>query len=115
MFFLQKLTTASFSSLLFAQTFPSVFLRKEKKVFHINKIYLHAFHKLSTDELPTLDCHYKMQRNDVNLLEKNQCAIDQTCSGFGWDWVRLNSNAVTICKEHGCILATVKREKALWC
>ena len=80
---------------------PSVFLLKEGQALHIRKGILHAFRKLSTDALPSDDCHADLRAQYVQTLCKDkQVVLQETeCISFAWDWVWTGNDSYGIGKQ----------------
>lgn len=85
---------------------PSVFILKPGQHVHINKGRLHAFRKMSLDELPEDDCHYKLRKTVIREehLEDNAPAKAPTCWSIAWDWQFAGVHPEGIYRESVAIL-----------
>jgi hypothetical protein len=63
---------------------------------HLNKGRLHAFRKLSIDELPTDDCHFTLRRL---LLQSVKYNIPSLALSVAWDWSFMGCDADGINRE----------------
>jgi hypothetical protein len=63
--------------------YPSVFILKAGQFVHINKGRLHAFRKMTTENLPQWDSHAKL-RKEVVAKDKLQPGL--VCISIAHDW-----------------------------
>ena len=66
---------------------PSVFILKLGQHVLINKGRLHAFRKMTFDELPNTDCH-AAQRSELVAMLKEEKKLDRAplCISIAYDW-----------------------------
>ena len=66
---------------------PSVFVLKPDQHVMINKGRLHAFRKMTFDELSNTDCH-AAQRSELVAMLKEEKKIDRAprCISIAYDW-----------------------------
>ena len=62
---------------------------------HINKGRLHAFRKLSQDELPLDDCHHALRKE----LLANEKTIPALCTSIAYDWMFAGFSAEAMNRE----------------
>ena len=78
-------------------------------LIHINKGRLHAFRKMSTNQLPSTDCHAEL-RSD--LIVRNGLSGEHTCVSVAWDWMYRGVTAGGINREVCTTLeATILNQK----
>jgi hypothetical protein len=69
---------------------------KSGQHLHINKGRLHAFRKMTLDELPPDDCHYEARRS---IIEKDAIDSERLCVSVAWDWSYLGFSERGIYRE----------------
>ena len=69
--------------------YPCVFILKPNQHLHINKGRLHAFRKMSRNDLEPTDCHAKLRRR---LVIDNNIKFDDLCISVAWDWMFLGAS-----------------------
>jgi hypothetical protein len=65
---------------------PSVFILKPGEHLHINKGRLHAFRKMTFDELPENDCHAQLRKNMILELKAQNIHRPPLCISVAFDW-----------------------------
>ena len=65
---------------------PSVFILKPGQHLLINKGRLHAFRKLTFDELPVNDCHAQLRKNMISELKAQNIHQPPLCISVAFDW-----------------------------
>jgi hypothetical protein len=60
-----------------------VFVLEPNEFLHINKGRLHAFRKLTVDELPESDCHAKLR---ADLINSAGFVFSPICTSVAFDW-----------------------------
>jgi hypothetical protein len=75
---------------------PSRFILGPGEFLHINKGRLHAFRKLSTEDLPPDDCHRALRKA---LLRSTFGKIPNLTLSVAWDWSYLGYDAPGINRE----------------
>jgi hypothetical protein len=61
---------------------PSVLILTAGEHLHINKGRLHAFRKMSSEQLPPDDCHHELRAYHLNLHP----IIRDVCISITFDW-----------------------------
>eukprot|EP00557_Chaetoceros_sp_GSL56_P005613 CAMPEP_0176496820 /NCGR_PEP_ID=MMETSP0200_2-20121128/11393_1 /TAXON_ID=947934 /ORGANISM="Chaetoceros sp., Strain GSL56" /LENGTH=931 /DNA_ID=CAMNT_0017894789 /DNA_START=80 /DNA_END=2875 /DNA_ORIENTATION=+ len=64
--------------------YPCVFVLKPGQLLHINKGRLHAFRKMSTQQLEANDCHSSLRKK---CIVENNITADCICMSIAWDWM----------------------------
>ena len=65
---------------------PSVFILKPGQHVLINKGRLHAFRKMTFDELPNTDCHAAQRSELVAMLKEKKLDRAPLCISIAYDW-----------------------------
>ena len=65
---------------------PSVFILKLGQHVLINKGRLHAFRKVTFDELPNTDCHAAQRDELVAMLKEKEIDRAPLCLSIAYDW-----------------------------
>ena len=65
---------------------PSVFILKPGQHLLINKGRLHAFRKMTFDELPENDCHAQLRKNMIAELKVQNIHRPPLCISVAFDW-----------------------------
>lgn len=65
---------------------PSVFILKPGQHLLINKGRLHAFRKMTFDELPENDCHAQLRKRMIAELKAQNIHRPPLCISVAFDW-----------------------------
>jgi hypothetical protein len=80
---------------------PTVFILEPGQMVHINKGRLHAFRKMSTQELEVTDCHATLR---AELLGKVPLRKEQVCFSIAWDWMYRGVTERGIAREVAAVM-----------
>jgi hypothetical protein len=98
---------------LFCSYYPSVFILKPGQCVHINKGRLHAFRKLTFDNLPEEDCHSSLRNTLVKKLTEENKVMVKPCVSVAWDWFYIGITRHGIEKEvtHAMTMADLNQQR----
>lgn len=64
--------------------YPCVFILEPGQLLHIGKGRLHAFRKMTCDNLEPSDCHYALRKE---IIQQRGILHDPLCFSIAWDWM----------------------------
>jgi hypothetical protein len=73
-----------------------VFILKPGQHLLINKGRLHAFRKMTFDELPETDCHSRLRKHMVSELKSQRIYRPPLCISVAFDWYVFYEFAVVL-------------------
>ena len=65
---------------------PSVFILGPGEHLHINKGRLHAFRKMTFEQLPESDCHCLLRQQKIAELQAQGLTKAPICISVAYDW-----------------------------